>query len=93
MRMNPFRNVRLATQLFALVALTLAIAAALSAYAMQQVRHTQGTLKHTIDNRMVSGQSIQGVADALTLALEDSLAVAEKKLAARRSPWCHQGGG
>jgi len=46
---------------------------------MQQVRSTQGTLKHTIDNRMVSGQSIQGVADALSLSLEASLNVIEKK--------------
>jgi hypothetical protein len=49
------------------------------AYAMQQVRATQGTLKHTIDNRMVSGQAIQGVADALSLSLEASLDVVEKK--------------
>src|SRR5690348_3897228 len=45
---------------------------------MQQVKSTQGTLKHTIDNRMVSGQSIQGVADALDLSLEASLNVIEK---------------
>ena len=49
---------------------------------MQQVRSTQGTLKHTIDNRMVSGQSIQGVADALSLSLEASLDVIEKKQSA-----------
>ena len=66
MRFNPFKNIRLSTQLFALVAISLAIAAGLMAYAMQQVRATQGTLKHTIDNRMVSGQAIQGVADALS---------------------------
>ena len=80
MRLNPFKNIRLSTQLFALVAISLAIAAGLMAYAMQQVRATQGTLKHTIDNRMVSGQALQGVADALTLAQEASLAVVEKKL-------------
>jgi methyl-accepting chemotaxis protein len=79
MRLNPFKNIRLSTQLFALVAVSLAIAAGLMYYAMQQVQATQGTLKHTIDNRMVSGQSIQGVADALSLALEASLDVVEKK--------------
>src|SRR5688572_17411898 len=79
MRLNPFKNIRLSTQLFALVAVSLAIAAGLMTYAMQQVRATQGTLKHTIDNRMVSGQAIQGVADALTLSLEASLDVVEKK--------------
>ena len=79
MRFNVFKNIRLSLQLFALVAFTLAIAAGLIAYSMQQVRSTQGTLKHTIDNRMVSGQSIQGVADALSLSLEASLDVIEKK--------------
>src|SRR6187397_2639522 len=80
MRLNVFKNIRLSVQLFALVAVTLAISSGLIAYAMQQVRSTQGTLKHTIDNRMVSGQSIQGVADALSL--EASLDVIEKKQSA-----------
>ena len=79
LRMRFFKNIRLSVQLFALVVVTLAIASALIAYSMQQVRSTQGTLKHTIDNRMVSGQSIQGVADALSLSLEASLDVIEKK--------------
>src|SRR6476619_2811687 len=79
MRLNVFKNIRLSVQLFALVAVTLAISSGLIAYAMQQVRSTQGTLKHTIDNRMVSGQAIQGVADALSLSLEASLDVVEKK--------------
>ena len=83
MRLKLLKNVRLSTQLFALVAMSFLIAAGLIAYAMQQVRSTQGTLKHTIDNRMVSGQSLQGVADALTLSLEASLAVIEKKQTAR----------
>jgi PAS domain S-box-containing protein len=78
MRLKIFKNINLSLQLFALVALTMAIASGLIYYAMQQVKSTQGTLKHTIDNRMVSGQSIQGVADALNLALEDSLSVIEK---------------
>src|SRR6187399_624331 len=82
MRLNVFKNIRLSVQLFALVAVTLAISSGLIAYAMQQVRSTQGTLKHTIDNRMVSGQSIQGVADALSLSLEASLDVIEKKQSA-----------
>jgi len=79
MRLNVFKNIRLSLQLYVLVAITLAIATGLIYYAMLQVRSTQGTLKHTIDNRMVSGQSIQGVADALSLSLEASLDVVEKK--------------
>src|SRR6185295_7815627 len=79
MRLNPFKNIRLSVPLFALVAVSLLIAPGLIAYAMRQVQSTQGTLKHTIDNRMVSGQAIQGVADALTLSLEASLDVIEKK--------------
>src|SRR5688500_6412286 len=79
MRFNVFKNIRLSFQMFALVLVTLAIATGQIGYAMQQVRNTQGTLKHTIDNRMVSGQSIQGVADALSLSLEASLDVVEKK--------------
>ena len=79
MRLNPFKNIRLSFQLFALVAFSLMVASGLIYYSMQQVRSTQGTLKHTIDNRMVSGQSIQGVADALSLSLEASLNVIEKK--------------
>jgi methyl-accepting chemotaxis protein len=78
MRFNPFKNIRLSFQLYSLVAVSLLIAAGLIAYAMNLVQATQGTLKHTIDNRMVSGQSIQGVADALNLALEGSLEVVEK---------------
>src|SRR3954470_14087537 len=82
MRLNVFKNIRLSLQLYALVAVTLAIASGLVYYSMLQVRSTQGTLKHTIDNRMVSGQSIQGVADALSLSLEASLDVIEKKKSA-----------
>jgi len=85
MRLNVFKNVRLSLQLFALVVVTLTIAAGLVAYSMEQVRSTQGTLKHTIDNRMVSGQSIQGVADALSLSLEASLNVIEKKQTAQEA--------
>jgi methyl-accepting chemotaxis protein len=79
MRLNPFKNVRLSFQLFSMVVVSLAISAGLIAYAMKLVQNTQGTLKHTIDNRMVSGQAIQAVADALALALQDSLNVIEKK--------------
>ncbi len=85
MRFNPFKNIRLSFQLFALVAVSILIAAGLIAYAMEQVRNTQGTLKHTIDNRMVSGQAIQGVADSLALSLEASLNVIEKKLTAQEA--------
>jgi methyl-accepting chemotaxis protein len=80
MRFNPFRNIRLATQLFALVGVSLLIATGLIVYAMHAVQSTQGTLKHTVDNRMVSGQSIQGVADALQLSLDASQDVADRKL-------------
>src|SRR6185503_12288505 len=79
MRLNPVKNIRLSTQLFALVVILLGISAGLMYYAMRQVQATQGTLKHTIDNRMVSGQALQGVSDALSLSLEASLAVVEKK--------------
>src|SRR5512138_1001987 len=79
MRFNPFKNIRLSFQLYSLVAVSLLIASGLIGYAMNLVQSTQGTLKHTIDNRMVSGQAIQGVADALTLSLEASLDVVEKK--------------
>jgi len=82
MRLNVFKNIRLSLQLYALVAVTLAIATGLIFYAMEQVKSTQGTLKHTIDNRMVSGQSIQGVADALSMSIEASLDVIEKKKSA-----------
>src|SRR3954464_3351352 len=82
MRLNVFKNIRLSVQLYALVVVVLAIATGLIYYAMQQVSATQGTLKHTIDNRMVSGQSIQGVADALALSQEASLDVIEKKKSA-----------
>src|SRR5687767_6741325 len=77
--MRLLKRIPLSLQLFSLVAVILAIAAGLMYYAMLQVKSTQGTLKHTIDNRMVSGQSIQGVADALALSLEASLDVIEKK--------------
>ena len=52
MRLNPFKNIRLSFQLFTLVVMSFAIASGLIYYAMQQVRSTQDTLKHTIDNRM-----------------------------------------
>ncbi|HEV8443346.1 MAG TPA: Tar ligand binding domain-containing protein, partial [Steroidobacteraceae bacterium] len=85
MRLNVFKNIRLSLQLYALVVVTLLIASGLIGYAMQQVRATQGTLKHTIDNRMVSGQAIQGVADALNLSLEASLNVIEKTQTAQEA--------
>jgi methyl-accepting chemotaxis protein len=85
MRLNPFKNIRLSIQLFSMVVISLAISAGLLAYAMKLVQSTQGTLKHTIDNRMVSGQAIQSVADALTLSLEDSLNVVEKKQTAQEA--------
>jgi methyl-accepting chemotaxis protein len=77
--MRLFKNIRLSLQLYSLVVIILAIASGLIYYSMQQVRSTQGTLKRTIDNRMVSGQSIQGVADALAMSLESSLDVIEMK--------------
>src|SRR5436190_16661561 len=59
MRLNPFKNIRLSFQLFALVVILLGVSAGLMVYAMRQVQATQGTLKHTIDNRMVSGQALR----------------------------------
>src|SRR6478609_12151222 len=85
MRLNPFKNIRLSFQLFGLVVILLGISAGLMVYAMRQVQATQGTLKHTIDNRMVSGQALQGVADALTMSLEASLSVIEKKQTAQKA--------
>jgi methyl-accepting chemotaxis protein len=85
MRFNPFKNIRLSFQLYSLVAVSLLIASGLIYYAMTLVQNTQGTLKHTIDNRMVSGQAIQGVSDALTLSLEASQNVVEKKLTAQEA--------
>ncbi|MEO6184895.1 MAG: PAS domain-containing protein, partial [Steroidobacteraceae bacterium] len=77
MRLNPFRNPHLATQLYLLVTLSLLLAGGLTAYAMMQVRATQGTLKFTIDNRMVSGRDIRKVIDVLDLARDKVLAVAD----------------
>jgi len=79
MRFISLRNLRLSTQLFSLVAVSFLIAVGLIGYALMELRNTQDTLKYTIDNRMVSGQSLQGVADALTLASEGSLEVVEMK--------------
>jgi len=80
MRLNPFKNFRFAAQMYAQVGVSLLIATGLIVYAMHAVSSTQGTLKYTVDNRMVSGRSIQGVADALSMSLESSLAVVERKL-------------
>jgi methyl-accepting chemotaxis protein len=77
MRINPFKNLRLATQLYTLVAVALLLAGGLIAHAMMQVKATQGTLKFTIDNRMVSGGDIRKVIDALQLAQNEVYAVAE----------------
>ena len=77
MRLNPFRNPRLATQLYLLVAVSLLLAGALMAHSMMQIRATQGTLKFTIDNRMVSGQDIRKVIDVLQLARDKVLTVAD----------------
>src|SRR5687767_14081368 len=77
MSMNPFRKLRLATQLYVLVAITLVLASGLIAHAMVQVRATHGTLKFTIDNRMGSGRDIRDVIDALELAEQKVNVVAE----------------
>jgi methyl-accepting chemotaxis protein len=68
MSFNPFKKLKLSTQLFTLVAVTLLLAGGLIAHAMMQVRSTQGTLQFTIDNRMGSGRDIRNVIDALELA-------------------------
>jgi methyl-accepting chemotaxis protein len=85
MRFIRLKNLRLSTQLFSLVAISFVIAIGLIGYAMKELRSTQGTLKYTIDNRMVSGQSLQGVADALSLASEGSLDVIEAKKTAEEA--------
>ncbi len=66
--LNPLRKLKLATQLYALVAVLLVLTGGLIAHAMLQVKSTQGTLKFTIDNRMGSGRDIRNVIDALELA-------------------------
>ena len=64
MQLNVFRNARLATQLYILVAIAIALAGGIATYALQQVKATQGTLKHTIDNRMVTSDSLTHVMQA-----------------------------
>jgi methyl-accepting chemotaxis protein len=77
MSFNPFRKLKLSTQLFTLVAITLLLAGGLIAHAMVQVRSTQGTLQFTIDNRMGSGRDIRNVIDALELAEQKVTLVVE----------------
>jgi methyl-accepting chemotaxis protein len=77
--LNPFRKLKLATQLYALVAITLVLAGGLIAHAMMQVRATQGTLKFTIDNRMGSGRDIRNVIDVLELAEQKVIVVTERE--------------
>src|SRR5690606_19701696 len=79
MSLNPFKKLNLATQLYALVAITLLLAGGLIAHAMMQVRATQGTLKFTIDNRMTSGRDIRNVIDAFELAEQKVTAVVERE--------------
>nr|PZN69855.1 MAG: PAS domain S-box protein [Pseudomonadota bacterium] len=79
MSFNPFKKLKLATQLYLLVAITLVLAGGLIAHAMMQVRATQGTLKFTIDNRMGSGRDIRNVIDALELAEQKVTAVVERE--------------
>jgi methyl-accepting chemotaxis protein len=88
MRTNPFKNMSLAFQLYALVASSLLLAGGLVTFAMMEVKATQGTLKFTIDNRMVSGQDIGKVSDTLAMAQEKVTAVVdgdETPAAARES--------
>jgi methyl-accepting chemotaxis protein len=70
MRINPFKNIRLAPQLYLLVVVSLVLAGGLIWHAMAQVKATQGTLKFTIDNRMVSEASILRVESALRTAVD-----------------------
>ena len=48
MRFNPFKNIRLATQMYAQVGVSLLVATGLILYAMHAVQSTQGTLKYTV---------------------------------------------
>jgi methyl-accepting chemotaxis protein len=79
MSLNPFKKLKLATQLYLLVAITLVLAGGLIAHAMMQLRSTQGTLKFTIDNRIGSGQGIRNVIGALELAEQKVVAVVERE--------------
>jgi methyl-accepting chemotaxis protein len=79
--MRLLKNLSLATRLYALVAVVLLIAAGLSVHAMQQVKGTEGVLKYTIDNRMVSAQTLQDISDALLVARDASRSVVDKTLA------------
>ena len=78
MTFKTLRNVRLSTQLYLLVAVTLLLAGAQTAYSLRQVRSTQGTLKFTIDNRMASMQSLAGISAALRLAQDAATDVLDK---------------
>src|SRR5690606_28190240 len=85
MSLNPFKKLNLASQLYALVAITLLLAGGLIAHAMMQVRATQGTLKFTIANRMTSGRDIRNVIDALELAEHKVTAVVEREETPQRA--------
>jgi len=69
----------MASQLYALVAISLLLSGVLIAHAMLQVRATQGTLKFTIDNRMGSGRDIRNVIDVLEMAEQKVTAVVERE--------------
>jgi methyl-accepting chemotaxis protein len=78
--MRFLKNISLATRLYALVASFLLLAAVLVLQSAQQVKGTEGVLKYTIDNRMMSVQSLESIADALLVARDASRSVVDGTL-------------
>jgi methyl-accepting chemotaxis protein len=77
MRFNVLKKMRLATQMYLLVALAMGIAAGLIAFSMREVKSTQGTLKFTIDNRMKSLDELRDMVDALDSSGKAAVAVSQ----------------
>jgi methyl-accepting chemotaxis protein len=78
--MKFLKNLRLSIQLYSLVAVSLLLAGMLIAYAMAQVKSTQGTLKYTIDNRMGSIQGLRAVRESYLLSYDVATAAAHGKV-------------
>jgi hypothetical protein len=66
------KKISLSVQLYCLVALSLVLSGGLIAYAMTQLAATQGTLKYTIDNRMVSVAKIRAVRESFLTAADSA---------------------
>jgi methyl-accepting chemotaxis protein len=78
MSLRIFRELRLSTQLYALVAISLLLSGALISYSILQVKNTQGTLKFTVDNRMASMASLNEISEALMTARASATDVLNK---------------